>query len=377
MKLEQEVQGIVQNILDDYGKNREIDRMKDFFRQPDKEIIIDLVNKLLRIVFPGFYRDKSYKIYNIDNHLSILIEDVMFQLNKQIKIVLPFQPGNENKNPEEISEAAQEITIEFLKRIPKIREYIETDLQAAFDGDPAAYYKDEIIFSYPGFLAITVSRLAHELFLLSVPMIPRIMTEHAHSITGVDIHPGATIGRYFFIDHGTGIVIGETTVIGDYVKIYQGVTLGALSTRGGQSLKGKRRHPTIEDNVTIYAGASILGGETVIGKGSVIGSNVFITKSVPVGTRVSVKNQELLVKPGKNPCSGNRRGWFCRIRPGRNPTNKCNIMPPQSGSVSGSFAAVSIIMVNKIVRTFPLPDLPIHGISVLRILVQLNKLDEA
>lgn len=299
MKLEQEVQGIVQNILDDYGKNREIDRMKDFFRQPDKEVIIDLVNKLLRIVFPGFYRDKSYKIYNVENHLSTLIEDVMFQLNKQIRIVLPFQGGYDGKGEAEISEEAQRITIAFLKQIPKIREYIETDLQAAFDGDPAAYYKDEIIFSYPGFLAITVSRIAHELFLLKVPMIPRIMTEHAHSITGVDIHPGATIGRYFFIDHGTGIVIGETTVIGDYVKIYQGVTLGALSTRGGQRLKGHRRHPTIEDNVTIYAGASILGGETVIGAGSVIGSNVFITKSVPAGTRVSVRNQELMVKHGE------------------------------------------------------------------------------
>lgn len=299
MKLEQEVQGIVQNILDDYGKNREIDRMKDFFRQPDKEVIIDLVNKLLRIVFPGFYRDKSYKIYNVENHLSTLIEDVMFQLNKQIRIVLPFQGGHDGKSEAEISEEAQRITIAFLKQIPKIREYIETDLQAAFDGDPAAYYKDEIIFSYPGFLAITVSRIAHELFLLKVPMIPRIMTEHAHSITGVDIHPGATIGRYFFIDHGTGIVIGETTVIGDYVKIYQGVTLGALSTRGGQRLKGHRRHPTIEDNVTIYAGASILGGETVIGAGSVIGSNVFITKSVPADTRVSVRNQELMVKHGE------------------------------------------------------------------------------
>lgn len=299
MKLEQEVQGIVQNILDDYGKNREIDRMKDFFRQPDKEVIIDLVNKLLRIVFPGFYRDKSYKIYNVENHLSTLIEDVMFQLNKQIRIVLPFQGGYDGKGEAEISEEAQRITIAFLKQIPKIREYIETDLQAAFDGDPAAYYKDEIIFSYPGFLAITVSRIAHELFLLKVPMIPRIMTEHAHSITGVDIHPGATIGRYFFIDHGTGIVIGETTVIGDYVKIYQGVTLGALSTRGGQRLKGHRRHPTIEDNVTIYAGASILGGETVIGAGSVIGSNVFITKSVPADTRVSVRNQELMVKHGE------------------------------------------------------------------------------
>ncbi len=138
-----------------------------------------------------------------------------------------------------------------------------------------------------------VNRIAHELYKLSVPLIPRIMTEHAHSLTGIDIHPGATIGKYFFIDHGTGIVVGETTVIGDNVKIYQGVTLGALSTKGGQKLKNKRRHPTIEDNVTIYSGASILGGDTVIGAGSVIGGNAFITASIPAGTRVSIKNQEL------------------------------------------------------------------------------------
>ena len=156
---------------------------------------------------------------------------------------------------------------------------------------------DEIIFCYPGLFAVTVYRLAHVLYALGVPLLPRIMTEHAHSVTGIDINPGATIGKYFFIDHGTGIVVGETTVIGDHVKVYQGVTLGALTTRGGQSLRGKKRHPTIEDNVTIYAGASILGGGTVIGRDSVIGSNVFITHSIPACTTVSVKSQELQYKP--------------------------------------------------------------------------------
>ena len=177
---------------------------------------------------------------------------------------------------------------------------VQTDLQAAYDGDPAATGTTEVIFSYPGLFAITVYRLAHELYMLKVPMIPRIMTEYAHSITGIDIHPGATIGKFFFIDHGTGIVVGETTIIGENVKIYQGVTLGGLSTRGGQKLRGKRRHPTIEDNVTIYANASILGGETVIGQGCIIGASAFITKSVPPCTTVSMKMQELQMKPHGN-----------------------------------------------------------------------------
>ena len=170
-----------------------------------------------------------------------------------------------------------------MKRIPKIREYINTDVEATFEGDPASTGTDEIIFSYPGLYAIFVFRVAHELHQLEVPLIPRMMTEYAHSLTGIDIHPGATIGKYFFIDHGTGIVIGETTLIGEHVKIYQGVTLGALSTRGGQRLRGSRRHPTIEDNVTIYSNASILGGDTVIGRGVTIGGNAFITKSVYKG----------------------------------------------------------------------------------------------
>jgi serine O-acetyltransferase len=223
----------------------------------------------------------------------MLIEDVLYNLKKQVTIVLKYRYENTDIDSEAIEAEADRICVTFLKKLPEIRAYVETDLQAAYDGDPAASCKDEIIFSYPGFYAIIVNRLAHELYKLSVPLIPRIMTEYAHSVTGIDIHPGATIGKYFFIDHGTGIVIGETTIIGDYVKIYQGVTLGALSTRGGQKLRNVKRHPTIEDNVTIYSGSSILGGETVIGKNVVIGSNTFITKSISEGTKVSIKNQEL------------------------------------------------------------------------------------
>lgn len=298
--LEQQVQELVSDLLEDYKGKRAIDKMEDFFNQPDKDVIIGIVTKLMRIIFPGYYRDKSYKIYNATSQLSMLIEDVMYYLNKEIGKVLRYQPQWKELSNIEVEKMTQDITISFLKQIPKIREYLETDLQAFYDGDPAAYSKDEIILSYPGMMAITVYRIAHELWLLSVPLIPRTMTEYAHSATGIDIHPGATIGRYFFIDHGTGIVVGETTQIGDHVKIYQGVTLGALSTSGGQKLKSVKRHPTIEDNVTIYSGASILGGETVIGKDSVVGGNVFITKSIAPGTRVSVKNQELLFKHGKS-----------------------------------------------------------------------------
>ncbi|MCD8084461.1 MAG: serine acetyltransferase [Clostridiales bacterium] len=291
--MEREIQDVIGEITADYQLKREINRMDEFFNQPDKEAILDIINKLMRIMYPGYYRDKAYKIYNTGNHQAMMIEDVSYRLIKQIAIALRYRPELKEAGDAEIRAEATEITLKFLHTFPRIREYLESDLQAAYDGDPAAYYKEEVILAYPGFFAITVSRLAHELFLLNVPMIPRIMTEHAHSMTGIDIHPGASIGKRFFIDHGTGIVVGETTIIGNDVKIYQGVTLGALSTRGGQKLRTVRRHPTIEDNVTIYAGASILGGETVIGHDSVIGSNVFITRSVRPGTRVSIRSQEL------------------------------------------------------------------------------------
>ena len=183
--------------------------------------------------------------------------------------------------------------MKFLEALPRIREYLDTDVHALFDGDPASESPDAIIICYPGLYAITVYRLAHEFYELNVPIIPRIMTEYAHSKTGIDINPGAKIGKYFFIDHGTGIVIGETTVIGNNVKLYQGVTLGALSLKEGRGLLDVRRHPTIEDNVTIYSNASILGGETIIGHDSIVGGNVFLTRSIPAGTKVYAKAQEL------------------------------------------------------------------------------------
>ena len=295
--MEQQIEGIVDSILEDYRHGRAIDKL-DNSCHPDKEIIIDMIGKLLRIVYPGATKEKGYRIYNARHNLSMLIEDVMYNLNKQMSLIFM----NTMERPA-AKEKAQELSLAFFREIPAVRAVAQTDVEAFFDGDPAAFSVDEIIFCYPGLYAITVYRLAHILYDLGVPMLPRIMTEHAHSITGIDINPGATVGKYFFIDHGTGIVIGETTVIGDHVKIYQGVTLGALTTRGGQSLRGKKRHPTIEDNVTIYAGASILGGGTVIGRDSVIGSNVFITHSIPACTTVSVKSQELQFKPRN--CEGN------------------------------------------------------------------------
>ena len=288
--IETQIESIVDSILSDYTHGRDIDKV-DLKRHPEKEVVIDMITKLLRIVFPGYFRENSYRVYNAKHNLSMLMEDVMYNLNKQIRLIL--QSSMEDG---EAKEKAQEICLEFFRRIPAVRATVQTDVEAAYAGDPAATSTDEIIFCYPGLFAITVYRLAHVLYELNVPMLPRIMTEYAHGITGIDIHPGATIGNYFFIDHGTGIVIGETTIIGENVKIYQGVTLGGLSTRAGQGLRGKKRHPTIEDNVTIYANASILGGGTVIGRDSVIGANAFITHSIPASTTVSIKSQELQFK---------------------------------------------------------------------------------
>ena len=297
LTFEQEIQSLVGRVLADYEKNRVIDRL-ELFMQPDGSTVEELTAKLFRIVFPGFFRDHTYRIYSLKNSVSSILEDVSFHLNRQIGIALKGSPAHADDGEEALLRLSERMTADFIAKLPEIRAMVDMDLSAAFDGDPAAAGKEEIIISYPGLYATTVNRLAHALYQIGVPLIPRMMTEYAHSKTGIDIHPGASIGKYFFIDHGTGIVIGETTVIGDNVKIYQGVTIGALSTRGGQRLHGQKRHPTIEDNVTIYAGASILGGDTVIGHDSIIGSNAFITHSVAPGTRVSVKNQELQFKNG-------------------------------------------------------------------------------
>lgn len=297
--IEQEVKNIVQLIMNDYTKPGAINK-GDTFNQPHKDEIISIIKNLQYIIFPGYFNNKILKSYHMEYQLGAVIEDVTYQLNKQISFALRYNPVYADATKEVVDKESEEITISFMKRIPDIRECLETDVEAAYEGDPAAYSKDEIIFSYPGIFAIMINRIAHELYKLQVPLIPRIMTEHAHSITGIDIHPGATIGKYFFIDHGTGIVIGETTQIGEHVKIYQGVTLGAVSTKGGQNLRGQKRHPTIEDGVTIYSGASILGGNTIIGQEVVIGSNAFVTSSVPCMTKVSTKNPELQFKTNRN-----------------------------------------------------------------------------
>ena len=289
---EEEINGIVKKILADYKGRKNIDAV-NIYNKPDKTEMREMVHDLLRIVFPGYFRERTYKIYNPNNYYAVIIEDVFYHLNKQVMLALDFCKLRGTMTAKERKIESYRISREFFEKIPLIREYVETDLLAAFDGDPAASCFEEIILAYPGIMAITVYRLAHELYKLKVPVLPRLMTEYAHSESGIDIHPGATIDKYFFIDHGTGIVIGETSIIGKNVKIYQGVTIGALSTRGGQKLSGKKRHPTIKDNVTIYAGASILGGDTVIGENSVIGGNAFITNSVPVNTRVSIKNPEM------------------------------------------------------------------------------------
>lgn len=291
-----DVGGLVDEAVDaifaDYDKHREIDRM-DFFGQPDQDVVDEITRKLIMIIYPGYYSEKVYREKTARAWLSVLIEDVMYKLRKQIEIVLRNDERYRHAGKLVRKLAAQQICSTFFKQLPKIREYLNTDIDATYDGDPAARDRIEIVLAYPGLYATTIYRIAHELFLLKVPYIPRMMTEYAHSQTGVDIHPGATIGKYFLIDHATGIVIGETSLIGEHVKVYQGVTIGALSTKDGQLLRGVKRHPTIEDNVTLYSGASVLGGNTVIGHDSVIGGSAFVTSSVPPNTNVIVRIESI------------------------------------------------------------------------------------
>lgn len=246
---------------------------------PSKQAITSITCDLLRLLFPGFFDEKLVHSSEIKVETAALLDSVLGKLEDEIRKSLEYNPPAD-LDKKDIAAAAHRITLEFLGCLPCIRELLQTDTEAAFNGDPAAFSKEEIIVAYPFIEAISVQRLAHQLYLKHVPLIPRIMSEWAHARTGMDLHPGAMIGTHFFIDHGTGTVVGETAVIGNHVKMYHGVTLGARSTSGGQQLRGKRRHPTIEDRVTIYPGATILGGETVIGAGSTIGGNVFIMDSV-------------------------------------------------------------------------------------------------
>lgn len=264
-------------------------------RLPDRGSIIGILKDLRRVMFPGFFGDENITVISPDYFIGDRLTHVYTSLKQQISISLYYRDFDKQSR-EEIDGRAEEICAEFFRRLPDIQLLLMKDVQAGYDGDPAAKSREEVVFSYPGLFAIFVYRIAHEFYVQDVPFLPRIMTEYAHSRTGIDINSGARIGEYFFIDHGTGVVIGETTEIGDYVKLYQGVTLGALSTRSGQKLKGKKRHPTIENHVTVYSGASILGGETVIGEGVIVSGGAFVTKSVPPYTKVIVKNPELQIK---------------------------------------------------------------------------------
>ncbi len=259
-------------------------------RLPDRQAVILLIKDIRRLIFPAYYGEAALMSLAPEDYAALLLERIEKQLFRQIALTLP--EGQEDR--------AADLAAEMVAKLPQIAQKVQMDLEATFDGDPAAASREEILFSYPGLFAILVYRVAHELYHLQIPILPRMMSEYAHSHTGIDIHPGAQIGDYFFIDHGTGIVVGETTVIGDRVKLYQGVTLGALSTRDGRRSRAGQRHPTVEDDVTIYSGASILGGETVIGRGSVVGGNAFLTDSVREDTQVVIHAPETVFKSRRN-----------------------------------------------------------------------------
>ena len=280
--------GLVNAITANYGEE-EIFLAKDNLRVPSRKAIIELLEEYRKLMFPGYFGSEHIDSTNANyfvGHVLTKINNIMLE---QLELAMSYANGGYD---ECFCDRLGNVCVDILNEIPNIQKMLLLDAEAAYEGDPAAQSKEQVVFSYPGLYAIFVYRIAHEFYVQKVPLLPRIMTEYAHSKTGIDINAGATIGEFFFIDHGTGVVIGETTVIGNRVKIYQGVTLGALSTRGGVSLAGTKRHPTIEDDVTIYSGATILGGETVIGKESVIGGNSFITESVQAGTRVSIKKPE-------------------------------------------------------------------------------------
>ncbi|UCF45649.1 MAG: serine acetyltransferase [Myxococcales bacterium] len=286
-KRHQDLENVIDVIAASYDSDDEINNL-DSADLPNKRAVITAFNHIMPVLYMGFYSTRALNRTNLRYAISEHLYPAQDILVEQIDRAVRYQERMgrlAEKKPEGWSE---EVVLRLLEKIPELRQVLNTDVRAAYDGDPAASSIEEVVFSYPSVQAITAYRVAHELYLDDVPMIPRIITEHAHSKSGIDINPGAEIGESFFIDHGTGVVIGATAVIGRNVKLYQGVTLGALSISRDQidGRRGAKRHPTIEDDVTIYAGASIHGGDTIIGKGSVIGGNVWLTKSVPSGSKI-------------------------------------------------------------------------------------------
>lgn len=297
---EKGLEHITERIVASYKTHGGINHI-DGANLPSKQAVVAITSDLLRLLFPGFVDNDIIYSRQVHEFVAVLTASVSGRLQGEIVKALQYRAGPALDATQRDHEA-ETLTLEFMGTLPGIRGLLQTDVVAMYEGDPAAISHEEVILAYPGLEAIAVQRMAHVLYRLHVPLIPRIMTEFAHSRTGIDIHPGATIGSHFCIDHGTGVVIGETTVIGQRVKIYQGVTLGAKSfakDAEGHIVKGIKRHPNIEDEVVIYAGATILGGDTVIGRGSVIGSNVWIMESVPPRSNVYFENEQLRIRPQK------------------------------------------------------------------------------
>ncbi len=267
---------------------------------PSRNEILEIVQLLLQLFYPGYFGRQDLTDENLRYHVGNLLSEIRVRLARQVETCLCFAAETDGRPAPPCGDEARRVTAALLERLPGIRQALLLDVQAAYDGDPAATSLDEVILAYPGMLAVTVHRVAHELYRLGVPLMPRIMSEWAHSRSGADIHPGAGIGERFFMDHATGVVVGETTAIGANVKLYQGVTLGALSIprdERGRVIRDTKRHPTVEDDVTVYANATVLGGKTVVGEGSVVGGSVFLTQSIPAGTSVALRPPELRVGP--------------------------------------------------------------------------------
>ena len=294
-KLKDELPAIIEKVLSSFGKE-DIANHIGAHPLPSKTQVAEILDDFFAILFPGYYGRQDLTWENMKFHIGLKIDELFAKLVREFWKAIRHECKRLGSACAHCDETSEREALALLEKIPALRTLLAEDVQAAFDGDPAAKSYDEVIISYPAIVAIATHRIAHEIHLRKIPLIPRIMSELAHGRTGIDIHPGAQIGRRFFIDHGTGVVVGETTQIGDDVKIYQGVTLGALSfpkDACGKLMRGVKRHPTIQDKVTIYSGATILGGDTVIGKGAVIGGNVWLTHSVDAGTRVIFSDPQL------------------------------------------------------------------------------------
>ncbi|MCX7048969.1 MAG: serine acetyltransferase [Candidatus Sumerlaeota bacterium] len=297
-----QLDSVVERLLKTYQDDKAINHI-DGLNLPQRQGVYEALDGFFRVIYPGYMGEDSVRHTNQRYFVGELMAEIAEKMADQITKAFMFQCRMTNCESAECGRMAADVVGRLMEKLPELREVLKDDIAAAYEGDPAASSFEEICTSYPFITVITTHRIAHELYCENVPLIPRIMSERSHSVTGVDIHPGAQIGRHFFIDHGTGVVIGETTNIGNNVKMYQGVTLGALSFKkdaSGAIVKGGKRHPTIQNSVTIYAGATILGGETVIGEGATIGGNTWITSSVPAGAMVVIgKDGQQVMKNAK------------------------------------------------------------------------------